>query len=657
MKAQDKFVTDVLKIRQQWVVPVYQRHYRWRSDEGGQIEQMWSDIEAGADRILSGEEARPHFVGAMIYEPQRDQMHGEVPIHYVVDGQQRLTTFHLFLAALREIARLQENEKAISALEEYLFNTESKAMSNPERDRHRLWPGFRDRDYYLVLVEDGSEAVRVEYPQHFTKHGTLRVSNTPIMLQAYFKFLAEIKDYIWAYENPNEFAEHYEIPSDEVDWPQKSSIQVIDALIKSILDAFAIVVITLEKTDDAHGIFKSLNGFGEPLTSFDLIRNDVFQRALVQKEDEEALYKTIWTHLEGDFWDERIKQGRAKEPRSSYFINHVLVAYFAEEVSVRDEAYEYARYSKAMNFENIEDEIKELVAYAEVYKNLELKTQDSNEECISHFLEAWDMSVFHPVVLKVGRATISATEKQLIYKTLVAYVMRRELAGLTRKNYNKNATAILKAFKENTISNQTLLSWFEGLTGDGSRMPNDVDVAKGIETLTHYKLPKPKLRYLFKHLELAMRTDRQEQLTITTEGLHVEHILPQSWFEHWPLQSGHEVLGVTSIQHLEDGGDKLPQKIIEEMEHREVLKNTLGNLTVLTAALNPSIGNKGWDVKSSDKGIGESLLEINKQIVRVNLWNEYYVGITSNKTVWDEEMIIARSKTLAENVNRLWPIG
>ena len=89
----------------------------------------------------------------------------------------------------------------------------------------------------------------------------------------------------------------------------------------------------------------------------------------------------------------------------------------------------------------------------------------------------------------------------------------------------------------------------------------------------------------------------------------------------------------------------------------EVLKNTLGNLTVLTAALNPSIGNKGWDVKSSDKGIGESLLEINKQIVRVNLWNEYYVGITSNKTVWDEEMIIARSKTLAENVNRLWPIG
>lgn len=157
MKAQDKFVTDVLKIRQQWVVPVYQRHYRWRSDDGGQIQQMWSDIEAGAESILHGKDARPHFVGAMIYEPRRDQMHGEVPIHYVVDGQQRLTTFHLFLAALREVAKTHKNEAAESALDEYLFNTESKAMSNPERERHRLWPGFRDRDFYLAIVETGSK--------------------------------------------------------------------------------------------------------------------------------------------------------------------------------------------------------------------------------------------------------------------------------------------------------------------------------------------------------------------------------------------------------------------------------------------------------------------------------------------------------------------
>ncbi len=655
MKAQDKFVTDVLKIRQQWVVPVYQRHYRWRSDEGGQIEQMWSDIEAGADTILKGEDPRPHFVGAIIYEPHRDQMHGEVPIHYVVDGQQRLTTFHLFLAALREIAQRHENEGAISALDEYLFNTESKAMANPKRDRQRLWPGFRDRNFYLSIVENGSEGVKEQYPQHFTKHGTLRVSNTPIMLQAYFKFLEEIENYVWWHEDPKDYAEKNELPEEEIDWEKKPRGKVLDALIKSVLDAFAIVVITLEKTDDAHGIFKSLNGFSEPLTSFDLIRNDVFQRALKHKEDEEALYKSVWSELEGDFWDEKVQQGRALAPRSSYFINHVLVAYFGDEVAVRDEAYEYGRYSKAMKFEKVEHEIRELVAYAEVYKNLELKTNGNNEETIAIFLDAWDMSVFHPVILKVGKANITDAEKQSIYTTLIAYVLRRELAGLTRKNYNKNASSILKAFEENTISNSSLLRWFEGLTGDGSRMPSDTEVAKGIVSLPHYKLFKRKLRYLYKHIEMALRTSRQEETSISSDGLHIEHVLPSSWHEHWPLQSGHAVLGSTHEDHIKNGGEVLSQDIVEEMERRQRLKDTLGNLTVLTAALNPSIGNRGWDVKSGEYGIGESLLQINKHIVCTSLWSERYESLAADKKIWDEELILARSKALSVTINSIWP--
>jgi len=655
MKAQDKYVTDVLKIRQQWVVPVYQRHYRWRATEGGQIRQMWSDIEAGAESILSGESPRPHFVGAMIYEPHRDQMHGEVPIHYVVDGQQRLTTFHLFLAALREIAKRHENEGAISALDEYLFNTESKAMSNPKRDRHRLWPGFRDRDFYLAIVEHGSEGVQEKYPQHFTKHGTLRVSNTPIMLQAYFKFLEEIEYYVWAYQDPKAFAEENDFSEEEIDWEQKPPAKVMDALIKSILDAFVIVVITLEKSDDAHGIFKSLNGFGEPLTSFDLIRNDVFQRALKQKEDEEALYKTVWSDLEGDFWDEKVKQGRALAPRSSYFINHVLVAYLGDEVAVRDEAYEYEQYSKGMKFEKVEHEIRELVAYAEVYKNLELKTVGKNEECISHFLEAWDMSVFHPVILKVGKAEIADDEKRSIYSTLIAYVLRREIAGLTRKNYNKNASSILKAFEENGISNTSLLSWFDGLTGDGSRMPSNTDVTRGVESIGHYKLSKPKLRYIFKHLEMSYRTNRQEDILMSTDSLQIEHVLPTSWHEHWPLQSGAVVKGSTQEEHIKNGGALLEQSVIEEMERRQRLKDSLGNLTILTSSLNPSIGNQGWDIKSGDKGIGESVLQINKQIVQTSLWHERFSGITATENVWNEELILARSKALSASINTIWP--
>ena len=286
-----------------------------------------------------------------------------------------------------------------------------------------------------------------------------------------------------------------------------------------------------------------------------------------------------------------------------------------------------------------------------------MKTAGSNEEVIATFLEAWDMSVFHPVVLKVGKADIPDSEKQSIYTTLIAYVLRRELAGLTRKNYNKNASSILKAFEENEISNAALLEWFDGLTGDGSRMPSDGDVAKGIEVQPHYKLPKPKLRYLFKHIEMELRTNRQEDSPLSTEGLHIEHILPSSWHEHWPLKSGNDVLGSTQEEHIKNGGELLSQTVIEEMERRQKLKNTLGNLTILTSSLNPSIGNLGWEIKSGDKGLGDSLLQINKQIVRTAQWKDHFEITDPEQTGWDEDLILARSKTLSRVINVLWPIG
>ena len=266
------------------------------------------------------------------------------------------------------------------------------------------------------------------------------------------------------------------------------------------------------------------------------------------------------------------------------------------------------------------------------------------------------MSVFHPVILKVGKADISDDEKRTIYRTLIAYVLRRELAGLTRKNYNKNASSILKAFEENGISNTALLGWFEGLTGDGSRMPSNTDVAKGVETIGHYKLSKPKLRYIFKHLEMSFRTNRQEDTLISTETLQIEHILPTSWHEHWPLQSGAAVKGSTQEEHIKNGGALLEQKVVEEMERRQRLKNSLGNLTILTSSLNPSIGNQGWALKSGEKGIGESLLQINKHIVQTSQWSERFTDTPNEKTVWDEDLILARSRALSKTINAIWSV-
>jgi hypothetical protein len=74
------------------VVPVYQRQYRW--DIGG-CEQLLADIRAVADL----DERSMHFIGSILSaESPGDEGSGELVL---IDGQQRITTLMLLIAALR----------------------------------------------------------------------------------------------------------------------------------------------------------------------------------------------------------------------------------------------------------------------------------------------------------------------------------------------------------------------------------------------------------------------------------------------------------------------------------------------------------------------------------------------------------------------------
>ena len=48
MDAKNLPLNTILKERQQWVVPVYQRQYAWESGDGQQIDTFWSNILDGA---------------------------------------------------------------------------------------------------------------------------------------------------------------------------------------------------------------------------------------------------------------------------------------------------------------------------------------------------------------------------------------------------------------------------------------------------------------------------------------------------------------------------------------------------------------------------------------------------------------------------------
>src|SRR5437899_12903096 len=96
MKATEARLLDFLKKSPQFVIPIYQRTYSWTDKE---CRQLWDDIvRTGGNDAIS-----VHFVGSIVYiETGLSQVTHQSPL-LVIDGQQRLTTVTLLIAALAKV--------------------------------------------------------------------------------------------------------------------------------------------------------------------------------------------------------------------------------------------------------------------------------------------------------------------------------------------------------------------------------------------------------------------------------------------------------------------------------------------------------------------------------------------------------------------------
>lgn len=102
MDARPLSVVTVLHDQKRFVVPVYQRTYEWTVDK--QIGPFFELVEGKAQlRASGGEQGFPHYMGALLFMP-RPHTFGSLHVYDVVDGQQRLMTFQIFLAALKDLA-------------------------------------------------------------------------------------------------------------------------------------------------------------------------------------------------------------------------------------------------------------------------------------------------------------------------------------------------------------------------------------------------------------------------------------------------------------------------------------------------------------------------------------------------------------------------
>ena len=128
-------------------IPRYQRPYAWTTEHAGELlEDLLSFLGEG-DIPVS--EVNPYFLGSIVLIKGSN-----LPRAEVVDGQQRLTTLTILLAAIRSLVP----HDAAEGLTAYLYEKGNVMTDTPNRYRLKL----REKDATLATPEEGTIVTIVE---------------------------------------------------------------------------------------------------------------------------------------------------------------------------------------------------------------------------------------------------------------------------------------------------------------------------------------------------------------------------------------------------------------------------------------------------------------------------------------------------------------
>lgn len=626
MKSETVTIQTIFQDRRQYCVPFYQRSYVWTLED--QWEQLWDDIREKAEARLAGRKATPHFLGAVVLDPQAREGLIGVDVLHIIDGQQRLTTLQFVLSSVLLTLRRAGQTEFMNIVTACVRNGNPETMRNPAMEVFKVWPTFRDRrSFTLALDAADLDDLQVRFPAHFTQAGELRKigADHPAALAALWYFTRCFE--MWLAAEPSQTAARAE------------------ALILAILRDLKVVSIILEADDDAQIIFETLNGRGAQLLATDLIRNYVFMRADRDDENSELLYDTLWSPFETEYWSTEQRRGRMKKPRLEWLIHSSLQAELHEEVDLARLYVEYRRFASAGTPPlSAEKQLLTLNEYAKHYRELISGTGTSPISRFGRRIAVFDITTLHPLALMISASPIADDAKIEMFGDLVAYLMRRSVCGLTPKNYNNVFMNALKQLHGAGVTPNALRGVLSGLTGDASRWPVDAEFRSACLTAPLYfgRLETPKVRALLTELEAYLRTTirSEEPVLPDLSQLDVDHILPRSWFAYWTLADGTNATSheADEVEVLNRAGVQLDsrQQMISDRQARIA---TLGNLTLLNLSVNREAQNFAF-IKKRDLLIANTNLRLN--IPQISL------------PVWDEKAIGKRGELLADAAVKVW---
>lgn len=479
MDAQKALITNIFNNATLIEVPFFQRPYVWN-------EELWEKFIEDMEYVVKTRKS--HFLGAIILKdaglPEPGAMYAQR--RTIVDGQQRLTTYLLFMKVL-----------CLKLNQTVTFDLQFRIMGQEIALRH----GKNDVDAFEKVVS-AKTLEKVSNPSESR------------IIEAYNYFL------------------------DHVD---ASKLDIMTIIMNA---QFVRIDLTID--EDEQQIFDTINSLGVRLTTAELLKNYFYSRqdiAQYNKNWVEVFEKDPETRA---YWNQEFEMGRVTRSLIDVFFDSYFQL-FVQDAKFKVSAEDKIAYSRLEHLaKSYQDFIK---AYCNGDKQVILNPMSkyankfrevfdpdcinrqmpklSGTERINVIIFGLKNSTLVPYVLYLACNVEDPDEFKKMMGILESYIMRRMIIRATTKNYNNLfVSLILNGVK----TADDLLSALKRI-GDGTTyVPSDEELLEGFR---NSKLSNLQAKGVIYYIESGKRPEMSAVALLGFKQYSLEHLMPRKWRNHW----------------------------------------------------------------------------------------------------------------------------
>jgi len=464
-------------------VPLNQRPYAWTKQE---VQTLLSDI-TGA--FLGGDTI--YFLGMIVVT------YGAAGEIEVADGQQRLATAAILIAAIRDyLIELGDSKAAIKYQEDYLLEYYPRA----KEDRAKLKLNSEDDNFFLETVLKAPADRKPYKGRSFSSHERLA--------DAAYLAHRQIRDITKTNRSTSEKAERlYE-------------------LIEFLREAVKVIVISVPgHVGNAFKMFETLNARGLPASQVDILKNYLFEHAKEKIDEVHPRWASMLSTIESLGEDDLLIS----------YIRHYWIAHYGP-TTQREIGEDVEK--KIRSERQALDAVRNLDSFAVDYVALLTPLEHPRWKsfsrqarlCLHTITRELGIEQIRPLLLAIVRS-FTQIEAEKAFEMCLSCSVRFLVVGgggggLLDRHYGLHAAEITN--NEITTAKKLLQAMHEII-------PSDEVFKKAFEIVTVRRANLA--RYYLRSIELHLKQERKPQLVPNedTNAVNIEHILPVTPSTDWKL--------------------------------------------------------------------------------------------------------------------------